>query len=95
MRVMDLAHWPPDTGGAFDARNHRFSISSGEVVIERVTRISDRRITFICSFEGRAHTYDLTAPDARTAEELKRILESNVGLTLFSVGTIEIPPDPS
>jgi hypothetical protein len=95
MRVMDLPHWPPDTGGAFDARNHRFAISSEDVVIERVTRISDRRITFVCSFEGRAHTYDFATPDARTAQKLKNILENNVGLTLFSVGTIEIPPEPS
>jgi hypothetical protein len=93
MRVMDLPHWPPDTGGAFDPRNHRFPISAEEVVIERVTRVSDRRITFVCSFDGGPHTYDFTAPDGRTAEKLKAILENNVGMSLFSIGTIEIPPD--
>jgi hypothetical protein len=91
---MDLPHWPPDTGRAFDAQNRRFVISSEEVIIESVTRVSDRRITFVCSLEGKPHTYDFATPDARTAEKLKAILESNTGLSLFSVGTIEIPPDP-
>jgi hypothetical protein len=93
MRVMGLLNWPPGGSGAFDPHNPRFAVSSEEVLIEKVTRINGKKITFVCTLEGKARTYDFSAPDERVAEELKTILENNAGLSLFSVGTIEIPPE--
>ena len=93
MRVMNLPNWPPGGSGAFDPRKPRFAVSAEEVLIEKVTRVTEKRITFVCTLEGKPHTYDFSAPDEKIAEKLKTILENNVGLSLFSVGTIEIPPE--
>jgi hypothetical protein len=95
MRVMDLPNWPPDASGAVDPRKMRFAISSQEVLIDAVTSVNGKQITFVCKLDGDPHKYFFTAPDEKTAAKLKTILEKNVGMTLYSVGLIEIPPDPA
>ena len=90
-RVMDLPNWPPDSGGPFDPRSHRFAISSEEVVIDEVTKVDGTKITFTCLFDGNKLTYDFSAPSVRTAEKLAEIIRENSGKALFSIGMIEIP----
>ena len=90
LRVMDLPHWPPDSGGSF-ASGDRFSTSAEEVLIDEVTKVDGTKVTFTCTFDGRKLTYDFAAPSVRTAEKLATILRENVGKTLFAVGVIELP----
>jgi len=60
-------------------------------LINDVVRISGKRITFTCTLEGRPDAYDFSAPDAEIASHLVEILRKNKGMTLFSIGTLEIP----
>ncbi len=92
MRVMDLPHWPPDSGGPFKAGDV-FPVSAESVIIENVVRVDGEKITFTCTFNGKLQSYDFSAPDEKIAAKLAVILKDNVGKTLFSVGMIEIPGD--
>jgi len=89
---MDLANWPPDGGGT-GGRGAKFAVSPEKVSIKRIVRIVENRVDFICTFEGKDVNYSFAAPDEKTAQKLGIILNSNVGKTLFSIGTIEIPED--
>jgi hypothetical protein len=51
------------------------------------------RVDLICTFEGKDVNYPFNAPDEKTAQKLGVILNNNIGKTLFSIGTIEIPED--
>ena len=61
------------------------------MIIENVVRIDGKEITFTCTFDGKRQSYDFAAPDEKIAAKLAVILKDNVGKTLFSVGTIELP----
>ena len=95
MRVMDLPSWPPDASEAFDSRKANFAISADAVLIDSVKDVNGKRITFVCKLDGVPQRYFYTVPDEKIAAKLKIILENNTGMTLLSVGSIEIPPDPS
>lgn len=92
-RVQDLAGWQPVTAEAFSPRGGTFAISIEQVMIKRVVRIVKNRVDLICTFEGKDVNYPFNAPDEKTAQKLGVILNNNIGKTLFSIGTIEIPED--
>ena len=67
------------------------SPSAEQAIIQKVLHMYDIWITFTCEFEGNVHTYDFQTHDKITPPKLKVILEDNIGMSLFSVGEIEIP----
>jgi hypothetical protein len=87
MKVMKLPNWPPEAGGSFDPRKHKFPTGSDGVLIEEITSVNGDHVTFTCTFEGERHTYDFFAPDSKLAQELAGILKDHVGKTLSSVNT--------
>ena len=93
MRVQDLIGWQPGTSEAFSSRGGTFEISIENVLIQRVVRIVKNRVDFICTDEAKDLNYTFPAPDEKTAQKLEVILNNNIGKTLFSIGTIEIPED--
>ncbi|HEY3742467.1 MAG TPA: hypothetical protein VGL53_21610 [Bryobacteraceae bacterium] len=51
----------------------------------------DYWLTFVCEFRGDLFVYDYEADGPATAQALKRIVETNVGKSLASIGEIELP----
>ena len=92
MRVMDLKGWVPQSGGAFKSGNV-FPMSAEQVTIEKILRVMDDHVSFTCDFGGRSEGYDFFVPDKKTANKIAKILNDNVGKTLFSIGFMELPPD--
>jgi hypothetical protein len=93
MRVMDLPGWIPQPGGP-TSPGESFPIYPEQVTIERVVGIfGEYRLLFTCRFDGRSVPYNFPLPDLKTAAKITVILTENVGKTLLSIGTIEIPED--
>jgi len=88
MKVRDLSEWPPQPGGAYRKADN--VPAAEQAVIEKVVRVSEKWITFTGKAYGNQHTYDFEAPSEDVALDLKKILESNIGKTLFSVGDAEL-----
>jgi len=89
---MDLAGWPPQSGGAYQ-RGDVFPQSTEEVTVERVIRVSESHVSFMCRFNERSIPYDFFVPNANMAEKIVKILSENHGARLFDIGFIEIPLD--
>ena len=89
MRIRDLKGWPPEPGGAY--RTSYTVPSSEESMIEKVVSIFDDNVCFTGTANGNQHTYDFKAPNEEVALDLKKILESNIGRSVFSVGDVELP----
>ena len=92
-RVKDLAGWPPEPAGAFNPHGGTFAISPEQVTIKRVVRVVRSRVDFVCRFDEKELNYSFAAGEEKTAKKVEAILESNLGTTLFSNGTAEIPGD--
>lgn len=91
MRIMDLENWPTRVGWALGSDSGNIlSLSTGQVVIERVARVLATYIIFTCSFEGRSIYYELDVQDPKYTEKVAGILRANIGMPLKSVETMEI-----
>jgi hypothetical protein len=90
---MELPNWPPAASGSVDWRKIVFAISPQEVIIDAVTRLNGKEIAFVCKLDGGPHKYFFRAPDEKIAEKLNTILWNNIGMSLLSIGSIEIPPE--
>jgi hypothetical protein len=60
-------------------------------MIEKVVSIFDENVCFTGTANGNQHTYDFKAPNEEVALDLKKILDSNIGRSVFSVGDVELP----
>jgi len=89
MKIRDLNGWPPEPGGTY--RTSYTVPSSEEAMIEKVVSVFDDTVCFTGTANGNEHTYDFKAPNEKVALDLKRILESNIGKSVFSVGDVELP----
>jgi hypothetical protein len=87
MKVRELAHWPPQPGGAYN-QSSKLPFPE-EAIISKVIYCRGGWLTFVCSFDGNLNTYDLEAGEA-ICDGLKQILEANVGKSLASIGEIEL-----
>lgn len=93
MRVMDLPGWVPQPGGP-TSPGETFPISAEQVTIERVVGIfGEDRLLFTCRFDGRSVPHSFPLLDLKTAAKITTILMDNIGKTLLSIGTTEIPDD--
>ena len=88
MRIRELDDWPPPPAGSY-SRSYVAPYPE-QAIIEKAFPLRDKWVTFTCSFDGKSHSYDYQAKDEKTAVELKRMLELNIGKTLFSVGNAEL-----
>jgi hypothetical protein len=88
MKVRGLEGWPPQPGGFF--KTSYIVPSSEEAVIEKVVGVLDDNVCFTGTANRNRHTYDFKAPNGEVALNLKRILESNIGKSVFSVGDVEL-----
>jgi hypothetical protein len=87
MKVSDLG-WPPQPGGSYKTS---YTVpSSEESMIEKVVSVLDDNVCFTGTANGNRHTYDFKAPNEKVALNLKKILESNIGKSVFSVGGVEL-----
>lgn len=88
MKVRDLEGWPPRPAGPYQSTD---SAPAGEqAILKEVVRSHHNWVTFVCSFDGELHTYDLEAPDRTDALQLEKILKNNPGKSLSEIGEIEI-----
>jgi hypothetical protein len=88
MKVRDLKDWPPQPSCAF---GKSYSVPTPEeALIEKVESVRGKRITFTANASGNSHTYVFEAPSEKVALDLEKILESNSGKSLFSVGDAEL-----
>jgi hypothetical protein len=93
MTVSQLPGWIPQPGGP-KSEGDRFPTTADQVTIERVIGIfGEHHIVFTCKFNGRSVSYDFPLLDAKSAPKIAAILNDNIGNTLLSIGTIEIPID--
>jgi len=93
MRVADLPGWVPQSGGP-TSPGETFPITADQVTIERVIGVfGEHHFLFMCRFNDRSVSYDFPLLDAKTAAKIANILNENIGKTLLSIGTIEIPED--
>lgn len=88
MKVRDLREWPPQPGGAY--RKSYIVPAAEEAMIEKVVSVREKWITFTGTANGNQHTYDFEAPSEEVALDLKKILESNIGKSVFTVGDAEL-----
>ena len=63
------------------------------MTIEDVLGVMQDHVLFSCSFEGRSLFYDFPLLDENNREKITKILHENIGKTLLSIGSIEIPKD--
>ena len=91
MKIRDLAGWPPEPGGAFE--NFESWPTSGQAILKQVLDAHHNWVAFICSFEGKPHSYDFETPDKATALRVKDILNHYIGKSLLAVGEADIPDD--
>ena len=91
-KVRDLAGWPPAYANSAQAIGVTVPFIE-ELTIKEVKRILKNRVDLICMFQGKDVNCLFSMPDEKTAEKVGTILKNNVGKTLFSIGTIEIPED--
>lgn len=86
--VRSLPNWPPDPGGASPGR--RFKVPSSEEA--RVVRVEpkqkNRLVTFVSIFEGQEHTYDFEAPTEDSASKLRKLIDANMGKSVFEIGAL-------
>jgi hypothetical protein len=88
MKVRDLKDWPPQPSSAF---GKSYSVpTTEEALIEKVVSVSGKRITFTAKASENPHMYVFEAPSEKVALDLEKILESNIGKSLFSVGDAEL-----
>lgn len=88
MKVRDLEGWPPQPGGSYKTS---YTVpSSEEAMIEKVVSVVGDNVCFTGTANGNQHTYDFKAPNEKVALNLKKILESNIGKSVFSVGDVEL-----
>jgi hypothetical protein len=88
MKVRDLEEWPPQPGGSYKTS---YAVpSSEESMIEKVVSVLDDNVCFTGTANGIQHTYDFKALNDKIALNLKKILESNIGKSVFSVGDVEL-----
>jgi hypothetical protein len=92
---MDLPGWPPEATGTFDPhRGATFAGTADSVFVERVIRATPDVLMFACSFndgtkaQHPVYHWNLLGDNAPKVE---KILHENIGKTLLSIGTIEIP----
>lgn len=89
MKVRELEGWPPQPGGSYKTS---YTVpSSEESMIEKVVSVLDDNLCFTGTANGKQHTYDFKAPNEKVALTLKKVLEFNIGKSLFSVGDVELP----
>jgi hypothetical protein len=91
MKVRDLAEWPPQPGGFYKASYQ--APATEQAIVKEVVKSHHNWVTFTCLFGGNDHTYDFEAPDLTSALQVKSVLESNIGKTLFEIGNMDIPAD--
>jgi hypothetical protein len=92
-RVMDLPEWVPQPGGP-TSPGETFPLATDQVTFERVIGVfGEHHLMFMCRFNGRSVSYNYPLLDPKTAATIANILNENIGNTLLSIGTIEIPED--
>jgi hypothetical protein len=88
MKVRDLEGWPPQPGGSYKT-SYTVPLSE-EAMIEKVVSVLDDNVCFSGTASGNQHAYDFEAPNKGVTLNLKKILESNIGMSVFSVGEVEL-----
>jgi len=92
MRIRDLAEWPPKPTGPF--RDAHKKPSSEQALIKRVVYSRNDWIIFSCECDGEEFGYDFEARDEEQIGQLKRVLQENVGQSLFAIRDLELPNSP-
>jgi hypothetical protein len=59
-------------------------------MIEKIVSVRDENVCFTVTANDNQDTCDFKAPNEKVALNLKKILESNVGKSVFSVGDVEL-----
>jgi protein tyrosine phosphatase (PTP) superfamily phosphohydrolase (DUF442 family) len=89
---MDLPGWPPQSGGAHKPGDF-FPVTTDQVTVETVLRISEGNVMFMCRFGDRSVGYYFFVPHEKTAKQVAAVLSKNVGESLLAIGMMELPPD--
>ena len=66
MKINDLPGWPPEPGGAYE--NLEAWPTSGQAILKQVLDAHHNWVAFICSFEGREHSYDFETRQAHSRQ---------------------------
>jgi hypothetical protein len=88
--VSDLPNWPPEAGGA-KIYGGRTAISSKDVIIRVIIKIRNDQVEFSAYFRRGLVRYIQKTENGRDARAFAKILNDNVGKTLFSIAEIEMP----
>jgi len=88
--VRDLPNWPPQAGGA-KMHGGRAGISAKDVTIRVITKIRNDQVEFTVNFGHGLVRYIQRTRNGSDAREFAKILNDNVGKSLFSIGEIEMP----
>lgn len=86
MKLRELEGWPPQPGAFHDGS---YIVPTFEqAILKEVVRTHHNWVTFVCTFEGKDHSYDFQAPDKGDALRIEKILKSNIGKSIFEIGEI-------